>query len=399
MVFFINGGEFNNKGAEAMTLVAIYEIRKRFPNAKIYLNYQPGNSELERSINIDPIYLNNYIFRILNSNSLIERFTSFLLNVRLGIFNKKYYTSISKSRKVLSSVDYYIDISGFSLSSKWGYKNSVLYLDKIDCVKRLSPKSKVYLMPQSFGPFDYKDKSIIEHIKTTLNKCSVVFVREQSGYSILDRMGVFNKKLSCDSVLQTPEIKYYDFISEFKKLEEDIIVHNEKSIGIIPNYRLIDTNQFDEEKMIGFYCSLIDNLREYTVYLIGHAGEDLILCKKIKSKFLDNDNIIVIDHVLNSFNYQKLASKLRFIIASRYHSIVHAYKEGTPALILGWADKYNEIATKFNQQKYIINMEDTEKSIQSLFDIMNNYESEKTKILDILKEIQRESCYVFLDDK
>lgn len=43
--FLIVGGNFNNKGAEAMMYIAICEIRRRFPQAEIYTLV--GNAKLE----------------------------------------------------------------------------------------------------------------------------------------------------------------------------------------------------------------------------------------------------------------------------------------------------------------------------------------------------------------
>lgn len=393
MLFLINGGEFNNKGAEAMTLIAISEIKRRFPQASIFMNYNPGNSELEKNIDLNGIYLNNYFFDIVTSRSI----KSTILNLRLFFTNRRYYTSIPKGKELLAKVDCYIDISGFALSSKWSEKNNELYLNKIDAIRKLSPKCKIFLMPQSFGPFEYKNTKMKTRIKRVLNKCDHIFVREQGGFDVLSELGLKNISLSTDSVLQVSKIDYPKFVSNFETLIEEFNFSQNKAVGIIPNYRLIDTNNNNEEKLVELYKNIILKLKGYKIYLLGHAGEDLVICKKIKDIFCENDEIELVDYILSSFNYQKLAAKLDFIVASRYHSIIHAYKEGTPAIIIGWAEKYNSLAALFAQEEYIADLDKENEVLLKLEKMMNNHDIERNKILNGLVDIQRNSCYSFLD--
>ena len=86
------------------------------------------------------------------------------------------------------------------------------------------------------------------------------------------------------------------------------------------------------------------------IYLVAHAGEDLEMCKEVKRRINNNDSVVLIDHVLYSFNYEAFVSNMDFVIASRYHSLIHAYKKSTPAIILGWAEKYEELAKKLIEE-------------------------------------------------
>ena len=59
-----------------------------------------------------------------------------------------------------------------------------------------------------------------------------------------------------------------------------------------------------------------------------------------------------------SGEYSLMVRQFDFIIASRFHSIVHAYKEGVPAIIFGWATKYQELAGHFDQSKFVFDITD-----------------------------------------
>jgi colanic acid/amylovoran biosynthesis protein len=189
-------------------------------------------------------------------------------------------------------------------------------------------------------------------------------------------------------------------IRNIKNYSEGIETTYKHNIGIIPNYRLFDRGGMLKDDMLGFYHSIIErNVADgsYCYYLIAHAGEDLQICRWIKELFADCDNVVLIDHVLSSFNYENFAKKLNFIVASRYHAIVHAYKEGTPAVIIGWADKYETVASIFNQNKYIVDTKHLDEGTKIFDQMVRNYTVEREYILNKLPEVQATSCYDFLD--
>ena len=104
--------------------------------------------------------------------------------------------------------------------------------------------------------------------------------------------------------------------------------------------------------------------------------------------------------VLNSDISDSFKLKLDYIISSRYHSIVHAYKEGTPSIIIGWADKYKELAHLFSQENYMFDINDEYfdfGSISKAIDSMvENYQIESKIIKSKLKEIQDTDYFSFI---
>ena len=115
-------------------------------------------------------------------------------------------------------------------------------------------------------------------------------------------------------------------------------------------------------------------------------------CKDIKNQFSDNQNVILLEDDLFCFELLDLLSKFDYVIASRYHSIVHSYLNGVPALLLGWSFKYEELAKKFDQSSYFFDIRnklslDMLKS--TLKNLNNNYIIEKEKITSKLEEIRQ----------
>lgn len=394
MNYLILGGEFNNKGAEAMTLVAIDSIIRNDPEAFIFIR--------DRSVCpyrfVDQVRLfkcSDRMLHLLSGISMncvdwMKEFVKYIVPGRDSIFKHKRATE-----ELLKSIDITIDISGYKLASKWPDTYSIEYCEWISVMK--SYGSRVYLMPQSFGPFEYKSASMISMIKIELSKCDRIFAREKKGYDDLISLGLTNIDRCYDSVLIDRDFHPERVIQEFDKHFEEIPVTKENNIAIVPNYRLIDRGGLVLNDLIDFYCKIIEANPSYSFYLTAHAGEDLAICNAVKERFLNNDNIHLIDHVMLSFNYENFAKKMDFIIASRYHSIVHAYKECTPAVILGWADKYEDVAQLFNQKRYIVEINDVQGALQTISQMCVNCDTEREIIQQRLIEAQKYNCYSFLE--
>ena len=115
-----------------------------------------------------------------------------------------------------------------------------------------------------------------------------------------------------------------------------------------------------ENDIYALYCNIIDKLLglNKNVYLIHYSFGDLDICKRIKNHYIGEDKVVLLEGDYDVIQLNKLLSKMQFIIASRYHSIVHAYKNGVPAIVIGWAQKYPELMEIFNQEMYYFDIRD-----------------------------------------
>lgn len=399
MNYIIKGGEFNNKGAEAMSLIAIYNILERDHEAKIYFLDYGYDMGIANNLSIVPFRVHPDYLKYLSGKSSkkyiysrCKNFFKFFLKPRAYIKNREYLIA----KDIISSADFFIDISGFSLSSVWGKHEIDFYLTWLEAVKKNSPQCKMILMPQSFGPFD--DLFDKERAFKILSQCEKIYAREKKGYVLLNNMGLNNVEFCFDSVLIENKYRPELVLRDFEKYSKLVPRVEPESVAIVPNARLVDIGKNDTVSLLVMYAKIIDAVSStHNVYLIPHAGEDLELCKKIKSIFLEKEKVILIDTILNSFNYEKIVKNMSFIIASRYHSIIHAYKESIPAVILGWSEKYNEVAKAFNQERYIIDVNNIKEVINTVKTIETEYKNESRIIGKKLIEIQSKyDCYSFL---
>lgn len=396
MKYIIKGGEFNNKGAEAMSLIAIYNILKNDDNAKIYfldigyafpyngdipvIPFKMYYKQIDAILKRDRKEFVGYVFKNTIKNCLKMQSVTF----------KKIYGTF----EILKQADFFIDISGYALSSKWG-KNASMYLDWILAVKTVNPFCKVFLMPQSFGPFDYTQISKKQMVKA-LSLCEIIYAREPGGYQNLLELGLNNVELSYDSVLMERDYKAEAVIENIKKYSRRPNKVEGRKIAIIPNCRLVDIGKREELTVLNIYSKAVEKCcKNATVYLIPHAGEDINLCKAIKERFKEK-NVILVDYVMNSFDFEKFVEDFEYIIASRYHSIIHAYRRGTPAVIIGWAEKYDAVSDVFGQKIYEFDI-DSGNEIGAIIEKMESRcNAERKKIQAVISDIQKNNCYDFL---
>lgn len=386
----ITGGELFNKGAQAMVFITVDELKKRYPNHDIYVL---SELDLERPEGEK----NKYAFKFTGwyPVKFAKAQNNFLLRLLCKMRNNHEYV---EACKLYSNCDLMIDISGYALGSNWSYATCNRYVEHLEFAKAFN--IPVYLMPQSFGPFDFtgeKAQELNNRVKKALSYVNTICVRETDGYKQLkEKYTLNNLLLSYDLVLNNKGINTDNIFSE--KPIHDIPVVKEKSVGIVPNRMVLTVN--DKKAVLDMYSSLISHLvdKGHNIYILSHSSTDAVLCDEIY-EVCKNDNIHLLKNDFSCLEFDELVKSFEFIVASRFHSIVHAYKNGVPCILLGWAEKYHQLSRLFEQEKYCVDMReniDTGKILSMIKVLANNIESEKSKLKELLNNIQQENVFDIL---
>ena len=266
MKFIIIGGNFTNKGAQAMVFVTISELRSRFHDCEIILSTDETISE-------------SYKFQTMNTylgirykDSFIDNFKILVKNVAKKILGLKVY-SLDQLRAIKTSIsdaDAFIDISGFGPSSQFGSVPTMVFCEYIQFARDY--EIPYFVMPQSFGPFDYKDAQVKEALKKAMCYPICIFARESSGYALLKRELLIgeNVTLSLDIVLQNKTINT-DYICSTNIQQKNVTIMD-NSVGIIPNARNYEKGG-NKEQIILLYDFIIKELIKHgkNVYLLMHS--------------------------------------------------------------------------------------------------------------------------------
>lgn len=368
----VTGGGFRNKGAQAMTYIAADEIAKRWPECKMLMQIGKHTKKDEETY-------------------------------RFGFFPGKdrffFSTHPKQYHRIMHNTEAVIDISGYALGSDWSEKG-VLYFLKTRLIDPKRYGIPVYLMPQSLGPFDFSgklQKPVMMGLKHCLPYARIIMAREKEGENLaIQTFGLSNVITAPDLVLQNKGIHPENVFRESYRLNP-IPVKPGKCAAVVPNKN--NMRNSDQNDMREIYRVIIAELlrNDYTVYVLSHSDGDGPACREIKSTlFPDEENVILIDRELDCLEYGDFVSRMNFIIASRYHSIVHAYRNGVPAVVIGWAVKYQELTQMMAQTQYQFDTRQSieKEQIRSAIDrMMNCYEAEAAVINEKLKEVQRGNVF------
>ena len=247
----ITGGGMVNKGAQAMTLIAVNELRRRFPDHEIYL-YSPvdlENPDLDAGV---------YRFRFTGWYPL--KFARCQKNFLLRLVTLlRSGVELKEAEAIYRSCDALVDISGYALGSNWSDKVCNDFLDILEFAQGFG--IPVYLMPQSFGPFDFtpERQSIVRRIRQLLPGVKVIFAREQEGYdALVNGFGLKNVRLAKDLVLTGREIDPEKVFSAKPVLDIPRTVPG--SVGLIPNS--MNTKLSSEEAVLDIYAGAVEKLLE-----------------------------------------------------------------------------------------------------------------------------------------
>lgn len=387
----ITGGELFNKGAQAMVFIAVDELRKRYPNHDIYvlsaLDLQRPESEKSKyAFNFTGWYPIKYA----------KAQNNLLLRMMCKLRNAKEYSS---AYELYSNCDLMIDISGYALGSNWSYATCNTYLEHLEYAKAFG--IPVYLMPQSFGPFDFKGEKAQElenRVTDALSYAHTICAREKQGFAELkSKYNLDNVVLSYDLVLNNKGVDLNNIFKAENINNNPNIKPN--SIGIIPNGMVLTVN--DKELVLNMYNTLISHLVEkgYEVYILSHSSTDAKLCKDIYNSCGGNSKVTFLDDDFSCLEFDEMVKSFEFIIASRFHSIVHAYKNAVPCILLGWAEKYYQLSKLFEQEQYCFDMReaiDIGKITDKVDVLDSNKEIEKSKIKGFLGDIQKDNVFDIL---
>ncbi len=389
----ITGIQMRNKGSQAMFLSLYHGLKSIYKDCEV-IGFAFKSDAPEQ-----------YVFKLLPHDDFTRLVFKYRLNgipfvaslaSRLaGRVRKtdKWNGTIAEMDEALREADVVLDASGYTLGSGWSREGGTYLLDTIRTARRYD--TKVVLMPQSFGPFDWgqdDDAKFLKEVKEELSYCTKIYAREKEGYECLKSLGLDNVELSADLVIREkpfPEIGEI-FVSGTPRAIE---YPERGSVGFIVNENLFRIG--DAAAVRALYARLLDKLVEKgeKVYFLNTSTADLELTEKILQETQHRDKVTVITGDYSSPELIDMISRFKYVVASRYHSIVFGYRSGVPAIIFGWAAKYTDLAAHFGQQDYVVDVRDpgNDEIFGKIDDMAERHEQESQLIKKNLEDLQTSS--------
>lgn len=382
-----------NKGSQAMFLTLCYSLKSTYKDCEVYGFSNKYDSPEKYSFKLLPY---DYYTRFVLNNKLSKvPFLVPLLTYLVGIWRKtdKWKGKIPEMERALREADAIFDASGYTLGSGWPKGGGELLLQTIELAKR--HKKKIILMPQSFGPFDWDgdNTDFLKRVKKELAYCTKIYAREKEGYECLLSLGLDNVELSTDMVIREKFFPTASDIYASPSVSGEVEYPAQGSVGFIINENVFRIG--DADAVLSLYTKLLDRLTDNgeKVYILNTSTADTHLVEEVLNKMNDRSKVSIISGEYSSPELIDIIGRFKYVVASRYHSVVFAYRSGVPAIILGWASKYQDLAAHFQQQAYVFDIRQpgVDQILEQIDHMGKNYEIESQNIKKCLETVQASS--------
>jgi len=349
------GGEFVNKGSEAMILSTKFLLSKYFEDLDFTVaSYSHKMVDSEYS-GINIIYNGNLKAKILLlGKAMITKLAPFMKNIFKDSLFRKF-----------EETDLIIDISGYGLTEDFGLKRISLYCTEILLSKLLSKPFIIF--PQSMGPFNSKLSKFL--VRVFIPYVDLIIVRGKESKKYLKELGICNKK----KVYIYPDIAFL-FKASPKRRAIEILKENNISVyrnlvGIVPNKRVYERSfVYTRNEYVDILKKIINLILERAdtaVVLIPHEFradglDDREVIMRIIGEVKSKDRIYALTEEISSADLKAIIGCMDLLIASRFHSIVSGFSMRVPTMVLGWSHKYLELANMVDQEELVVDYKDLE---------------------------------------
>ncbi|MBW8016064.1 MAG: polysaccharide pyruvyl transferase family protein [Planctomycetes bacterium] len=338
----ITGGGFVNKGAEAMILTIVENIRKQLPDSKIYIRIKTRDFQQARMNDLIPIKKDQ-------PTSLVSR-----------LFSKLRYAKTYYHCKV------FIDIGGYQFGDPWG--NAAKKAKSIKhCVKF---GNLMFFMPQAWGPFSIP--GIVESLRSIFNYSTLCYVRDNESLSSVQKIaGTEHEKIRFAHDIawnfQGAETHIGRQLIEDAGLTQD---DSSITVCVTPNLRIYErfNGSGTNNEYLVFLAKVIEHLcleHNAKVLLLGHElrldntsiKDDRTLCNYLLSLLDKSLPVVHLDKFLTAAEVKSVIGNCDLLVSSRYHALIAALSQEIPVAAIGWSHKYDELLTEVGLSSHLISPE------------------------------------------
>ena len=377
--FALMGGSiWGNRGAEAMLMTVVAEIRKVDPEAvfNVYTIYPQKDKSLVQDPKI----------RFLSGEPLSVALVHFPFALLAAIFRLlKIDLPLPKAVRLLRESDFLLDIGGITFSD--GRVMQLLY-NVFSVWPAMLLHVPVIKLSQAMGPFNTTlNRKLAAHF---LPKCQKIFTRGSMTDSYTKQLiGTNNTEQAADiAFLYEPEYSLSKENEEqVEELKSKIITWKqagEKVISIVPSSlvlkRSVKQGGDYPGKLLNLFLSTKGKPIRYVFLPNGTRAEseksmnnDIIAINTIREKFkqeLDQDTfekIEWIDYDINTRGVRQIIGSTDGLVASRFHAMVAGLSLCVPTMVIGWSHKYRETLADFGMQIYAIDFKNTDLKILATY--------------------------------
>jgi len=392
MCCIIVTGGLANKGLQSMAFTTVDRLKRLFPDARIVFLAQDYR---EYARHDRCLYTFEVLpWKLVMKYACLNPFSYRSVKVWGDFWHKEWAEHLEQVRSLLNEAILSLDISGYALSAQWPFITSWKYLMHIAVMKKHG--IKLYLLPQSFGPFNYKQPQkmiLLPFLRKYLGYPARIFAREEEGIVALSRFTRDNLVKTPDLVLLSPPIDPALIYLKPPRRQTAGLEIPKGSVVIVPNTRVMEHG--NALRLLEVYQHIFSDLiqSDRHIFVFWHSHVDRQVCEMLRHRCKPYHRLVYLDLDLDCLEIVDLFARFEIVLTARYHALVHAYKAGTPALVFGWSAKYREMMSLLGQERYLFDAREdieTESILAALNILLARRQDEAQVIKEKLGNLQKE---------
>ncbi|MFP4216364.1 MAG: polysaccharide pyruvyl transferase family protein [Phycisphaerae bacterium] len=336
MMIELHGAGFHNKGAQLMLLTVIRELSRRLPGARFCV--EPG---CDRSYEDRASYGLYNLIPDRDGHSLLQRSARAVARVAAKGLGRSKLANYGLTRR--DDCAAMIDISGYAFGDGWPAEACNRFYRRASVYARSG--RPVIMLPQMFGPFRKPDvRAAFGRVAST---ASLIYARDQVSLEAVHNVTGPDPRLQ-----MAPDITIFTPAEP----QAQPPVAQDPYVCLVPNIRMLDQGDADWgasylDLLVAAGTQVVDAGHRVLLLVHDAAGKDAGLAEQIAERIggdrtqlcVEKDPLVAKAIIANSL----------FLVGSRFHSIVGALSTAVPAIILGWAHKYDALAADFGVEELV----------------------------------------------
>jgi colanic acid/amylovoran biosynthesis protein len=240
----------------------------------------------------------------------------------------------------------------------------------------------VIMAPQSFGPFgnDYQRNAV----RSALNRCQLILVREDTSYKLLKSIGVQEKL--------TKRLTDAGFAFDVDTKPKKAMPHQRMQIGITARAWMKTKKQELYEQALAEFIYTVCAKYQANIMLIPQVTSDIYqdddrIVERRIAQLVEklNTEVEQIEERPNHHQLKQYYEELDFTIGTRFHSVIFSLTSYVPAIAIEYEHKTSGIMHDLGLDKWVIGIEDV--TAVKLLNMFNNLVEERDEYIAHLKKV------------
>lgn len=400
-VAIIGATLWGNRGAEAMLVTTIGEIRQRQPNTKFTVySYFPKD---DRRILRDP---DIRIFSARPSVLVLSHFVFSLLCWLTGLIGLRFpQVLLPESVDNLRQCDVLLDINGISFADG---REKFLPFNIMMIWPAMLLKVPVVKLSQAMGPFNHPLNRISARL--FLKRCRFVYARGEITAAHLREINFDPSRyaIAADiAFLYKPEYSLTsendETVSRLTARIGQISHENGVVIGLVVSSVVYAKSQKKKQDYVGNLLRLIVDLGQaYHFMILPNAtrqkmdtprNNDIFVINAMR-QHADNelpkeilDKIEWVDFDINTSSSRTILTRCDLIITSRFHGMISGLTLGVPTAVIGWSHKYSEVMSQLDMDEFVVDFSRPDLAQQLVTQITQETTAIRHKLIASLPQV------------